>query len=103
MSMNLDSEKIILILMIPLAILIYSVLLYLHIMLYVELPKRLGGIKTLSFFVGFVLYWVFIIYLISEHFINFMVFILLSLVPGMAALFLARDRVFNDLRKISRK
>ncbi len=82
---------------------IYIVLLYLHLMLYAELPKKLSGIKTILFFVCLVIYWLLIIMLLSEGYVSFWVFLALSFLPGLVALTLVKERVVADVKRLMRK
>jgi hypothetical protein len=57
-SLSMTSEKLYTLFLVIPAILIYSILLYLHVSLYVVLPKKLGGVKTIFYFIYFVGFWI---------------------------------------------
>jgi hypothetical protein len=85
-----------LILIIP-AVLLYGILLYLHVLLYVALPKKLGGIKTFLYFMCFVGYWILLIYFLTENMINFTGATLLIALSCVPELFILRERVSKDM------
>lgn len=91
-----------LILIIP-AILLYCILLYLHGLLYAALPKKLGGIKTFLYFTYFVGFWILLIYLSTEGVINFAGATLLIALSCVPELFILRERVANDMRILAVK
>lgn len=79
------------------AIILYIILLYLHGLLYAVLPKKLGGIKTLIYFTYFIVFWILLIYLLTENIIDFKIatlFVALSCVPELIIL---RERVSKDV------
>jgi glucan phosphoethanolaminetransferase (alkaline phosphatase superfamily) len=97
----MTTEKLYTLLLVIPAILIYSILLYLHVLLYVDLPKKLSGVKTILYFIYFVFFWIVVIYLLTEEYINFAgatLLIALSCVPG---LFILREKVVRDMRMLA--
>jgi hypothetical protein len=93
----MTADKLLVLLLIIPAILLYIILLYLHVLLYVALPKKLGGIKTFLYFTCFVGYWFLLIYLLTESMINFTGATLLIALSCVPELFILRERVSRDM------
>ncbi len=91
-----------LILIIP-AILLYCILLYLHGLLYAALPKKLGGTKTFLYFTYFVGFWILLIYLLTEDVIHFTGATLLIALSCVPELFILKERVAKDMRVLAEK
>lgn len=97
----MTADKILTLVLIVPAILLYSILLYLHGLLYAALPKKLGGIKTFLYFTYFVAFWILLIYLLTEGIVNFVGATLLIVLSCVPELFILRDRLTNDMRILS--
>jgi len=99
----LTADKLLSLILIISAMLLYCILLYLHVLLYVALPKKLGGIKTFLYFTYFVGFWILLIYLLTEGVINFTGATLLIALSCVPQLFILRERVNNDMRILAGK
>jgi hypothetical protein len=99
----MTAEKILTFALIIPAILLYSILLYLHGLLYAALPKKLGGMKTFLYFTYFVVFWILLIYLLIEGIVNFVGATLLIALSCIPELIILRKRVTNDIRILAEK
>ncbi len=99
----MTAEKILTLALIIPAILLYCILLYLHVLLYAALPKKLGGIKTFLYFTYFVVFWILLIYLLTEGLVNFVGATLLIALSCVPELIILRERVSSDMRILAEK